>query len=115
MNTQSGQQVPIVRVWSARPEVKEAKWAESTVTAKQWLMLEQMEEERDALREIAEQERELRLEAERNVRRMNKRWARAYEAATRERNLNETLTEALFTVSWIALLLAMVVVWMAYK
>ena len=115
MNTQGGQQVPIVRVWSVRPEVKEAKWAESTVTAKQWLMLEQMEEERDALREIAEQERELRLEAERNVRRMNKRWARAYEAATRERNLNETLTEALFTVSWIALLLAMVVVWMAYK
>ena len=115
MSTQSGQQVPIVRVWSVRPEVKEAKWAESTVTAKQWLMLEQMEEECNALREIAEQERELRLEAERNARMMNKRRARAYEAATRERNLNETLTEALFTVSWIALLLAMVVVWMAYK
>lgn len=115
MSTQSGQQVPIVRVWSVRPEVKEAKWAESTVTAKQWLMLEQMEEECNALRELAEQERELRLEAEHNARMMNKRRARAYEAATRERNLNETLTEALFTVSWIALLLAMVVVWMAYK
>lgn len=112
MSTQSGQQVPIVRVWSARPETK---GAESTITAKQWLMLEQMEEERDALRELAEQERELRLEAERNARMMNKRRARAYEAATRERNRNETLTEALFTVSWIALLLAMVVVWMAYK
>ena len=108
MNTQSGQQGTIVRVWSARPEVK---CAASTVTEKQWLMLEQMEEECDALRELAEQERELRLEAEQNARMMNKRRARAYEAATRERNLNETL----FTVSWIALLLAMVVVWMAYK
>lgn len=112
MNTQSGQQGTIVRVWSARPEVK---CAASTVTEKQWLMLEQMEEECNALRELAEQERELRLEAERNARMMNQRRARAYEAATRERNLNETLTEALFTVSWIALLLAMVVVWMAYK
>lgn len=112
MNTQSGQQVPIVCVWSARPEVKRAV---NATPEEQRFALEQLEEERDALREIAEQERELRLEAEHNARMMNKRRARAYEAATRERNLNETLTEALFTVSWIALLLAMVVVWMAYK
>lgn len=112
MNTQSGQQVPIVCVWSARPEVKRAV---NATPEEQRFALEQLEEERDALREIAEQERELRLEAEQNARRMNKRWARAYEAATRERDRNETLTEALFTVSWIALLLAMVVVWMAYK
>lgn len=112
MNTQSGQQGVIVRVWSARPEVKRAV---NVTPEEQKFALEQLEEERDALREIAEQERELRLEAERNARRMNKRWTRAYEAATRERDRNATLTEALFTVSWIALLLAMVVVWMAYK
>lgn len=112
MSTQSGQQVPIVRVRSARPEVKRAV---NATPEELRFALEQMEEECNALGELAEQEQELRLEAEQNARRMNKRWARAYEAATRERNRNETLTEALFTVSWIALLLAMVVVWMAYK
>lgn len=112
MNTQSGQQEVIVRVWSARPEVKRAV---NATPEEQKFALEQLEEEREALREIAEQERELRLEAERNAQRMNKRWARAYEAATRERDRNETLVEALFTVSMITLLLAMAVVWMAYK
>ena len=112
MSTQSGQQGAIVRVWSARPEMARAV---NMTPEEQRLALEKMEEECVALGEIAEQERELRLEAEQSARRMNQRRARAYEAATRERNLNETLTEALFTVSWIALLLAMVVVWMAYK